>query len=346
MVSSGRLWRTLLSSGAALLSTTSARKVLREGYKDAHGITGVLPAFFALAHADGSHLRLRASKVLRHIDNWAPTRSLRSSARTCGGHQSAQSRLLALRGGARKAVEACLFDFDGTLAQSEDTHRRTFSEILGVELTEEHWNAKCVGSQPRLLLEQNLPPGRLEALNETLDGLLVRRSELFIRYVEQGKLQPTGGAQELIRELRERGIRCAVVSSGERRYIEKALRAMGIEDAIEFIVAGDDEEVEKHKPHPMPYALAAARMNLSPEACLAFEDTITGIRSAQGAGMRVVAMRTSVTQGLRVGDAEADEAAAAPAPSGVDLRSAAGLAPVAALVQDFTEVPRALFVAN
>eukprot|EP00965_Chrysotila_dentata_P217023 6189731-Pleurochrysis_carterae.AAC.2 len=123
MVSSGRLWRTLLSSGAALLSTTSARKVLREGYKDAHGITGVLPAFFALAHADGSHLRLRASKVLRHIDNWAPTRSLRSSARTCGGHQSAQSRLLALRGGARKAVEACLFDFDGTLAQSEDTHR-------------------------------------------------------------------------------------------------------------------------------------------------------------------------------------------------------------------------------
>jgi len=62
--------------------------------------------------------------------------------------------------------------------------------------------------------------------------------------------------------------------------------------------------------------------------------------------MRVVAMRTSVTQGLRVGDAEADEAAAAPAPSGVDLRSAAGLAPVAALVQDFTEVPRALFVAN
>eukprot|EP00965_Chrysotila_dentata_P217022 6189731-Pleurochrysis_carterae.AAC.1 len=97
---------------------------------------------------------------------------------------------MALRSPCCKACPVCV-----PISRRLHSRRRTFSEILGVELTEEHWNAKCVGSQPRLLLEQNLPPGRLEALNETLDGLLVRRSELFIRYVEQGKLQPTGGAQ-------------------------------------------------------------------------------------------------------------------------------------------------------
>eukprot|EP00962_Isochrysis_galbana_P031937 scaffold10457_cov106-Isochrysis_galbana.AAC.4 len=53
---------------------------------------------------------------------------------------------LNLRGG---QLQACFFDFDGTLAQSEDTHRQTFSELLGFELTPDYWNAKCVGNSPR-----------------------------------------------------------------------------------------------------------------------------------------------------------------------------------------------------
>jgi len=254
------------------------------------------------------------------------------------------ARLLALRGGAAgysgKHIEACLFDFDGTLAQSEDTHRRTFSEILGFELTEEYWNTHCVGHSPRKLLETNMPSGRLDELGETFDALLVKRSALFEQHIERGLLEATSGAQELLAELRRRGVRCAVVSSGSRSYIEKALHALGVATCFEFIIAGDDEEVLDHKPHPLPYLLAARRMDLSPEVCLAFEDTITGIRSAQAAGMRVVAMRTAGTAHLAV--LEAGSGSHRSAPSSDQIVHHEGVHPVAALVHDFTEVPRSL----
>ena len=121
---------------------------------------------------------------------------LRSCAPLAPAGSAAAARLLSLRGGgASKRIEACLFDFDGTLAQSEDTHRRTFSEILGFELTEDYWNAHCVGNSPRKLLETNMPEGRLEELGETIDRLLVKRSELFEQHIERGLLEATGGAQ-------------------------------------------------------------------------------------------------------------------------------------------------------
>jgi hypothetical protein len=79
--------------------------------------------------------------------------------------------VLNLRGG---QLQGALFDFDGTLAQSEEVHRLTFSELLGYELTPDYWNAKCVGNSPRSILEKHIAPERLAA-GETVDGLLQRR---------------------------------------------------------------------------------------------------------------------------------------------------------------------------
>ena len=85
------------------------------------------------------------------------------------------SSLLSLRGGEGE-LQAALFDFDGTLAQSEDTHRETFSTLLGFELTPEYWNAKCVGNSPRSILEKHLSSERLAA-GASVDQLLQRRLE-------------------------------------------------------------------------------------------------------------------------------------------------------------------------
>lgn len=227
-----------------------------------------------------------------------------------------------------------MFDFDGTLVQSEDTHRQTFSKVLNVELTEEYWNSECVGHSPRSLVERLLPDGRLEELGVAdIDGVLAKRSELFEEHIAAGLLEATGGAAALLSELSARGVRCAVVSSGSRSYIDKALETLGIASAFELIVAGDDPEVVssgRHKPDPFPYTHAAGRLQLPVEACLAFEDSLAGIRSAQAAGMSVVAIRNVLTDGLAV----VGGAAAAPSPGGLE--------PVAALVADFDEMPRTL----
>lgn len=206
------------------------------------------------------------------------------------------SRLLSLRGGSAP-FSAALFDFDGTLVDSEDVHRRSFSEVLGVTLDEDYWNAQCVGHSPRDIMTRHLPEGRLKP-GESVDTLLRQRGELFEEHIAAGRLEQIEGAAELVTSLVAAGVRCAVVSSGNRGYIEKALEALNLTASFEFILAGDDAECTQHKPHPFPYLLAAGQLGLPPAQCLAFEDSLSGIRSAQAAGMHVVGVKNAMNTQL------------------------------------------------
>ena len=195
------------------------------------------------------------------------------------------SQLLALRGGGSAPFSAALFDFDGTLVDSEDVHRLSFSEVLGITLDEDYWNTQCVGHSPRDIMTKHLPEGRLQP-GESVDTLLRQRGELFEEHIAAGKLEQIEGAAELVTSLVAAGVRCAVVSSGNRGYIEKALEALNLTASFEFILAGDDAECTQHKPHPFPYLFAAEKLGVPPAQCLAFEDSLSGIRSAQAHSMR------------------------------------------------------------
>jgi len=269
------------------------------------------------------------------------------SAALCGCALAAPSKLpslladrrltaaLALRGGSSPSPAppclAALWDFDGTLCQSEDVHRKSFSAVLGVELSEQHWTGACIGRPPRDIMEAHLPAGRLKP-GETIDDLLRRRAELFEEHIAAGRLEATPG----VRELRAAGLRCAIVSSGSRGYIEKALAALGLVDAFDFIIAGDDPDCAQHKPQPWPYLEAARRLGLQPAQCVAFEDSLSGIRSAQAAGLRVVGVRCAANGGCEVAPAEAATLAASPLAAGAPLR------PLLALLDDFATLDRVL----
>jgi HAD superfamily hydrolase (TIGR01509 family) len=220
-----------------------------------------------------------------------------------GGARSSSAALLQLRGGGGLAYDAALFDFDGTLAQSEGLHRLAFSKVLGRTIEVEEWETRCVGTSPAKVMADHLPEGRLGP-GETIDDLLVQRSRIFEQWIDQGKLEATGGAAELLADLREQGVRCAIVSSGSRSYILKALRHLGLDHHFELVIAGDDplmlEEGSRHKPHPFPYLCAAKELRVAPERCVAFEDSLSGIRSAQAAGMLVIAVANAANAGLPV----------------------------------------------
>jgi sugar-phosphatase len=81
----------------------------------------------------------------------------------------------------------------------------------------------------------------------------------------------------------------AVVTSASRRLADVRLAAAGIVPPV--LVTSDD--VTNGKPHPEPYAIAAAHLGAQPENCIVFEDAPAGVAAARAAGATVVGVMTS-----------------------------------------------------
>ncbi|MER8156957.1 HAD family phosphatase [Streptomyces sp. NPDC094472] len=187
------------------------------------------------------------------------------------------------------ALQAVLLDMDGTLVDTEgiwwDAEVAIFAE-LGHALAEEYRQVVVGGPMSRsaqFLIEAT---GAEIALAE-LTGLLNSR---FTELID-GTVPMLPGARRLLTELAAQGIPTALVSASHRRVMDRVLRSLGPEH-FTLTVAGD--EVERTKPHPDPYLFAAAGLAAEPGRCVVIEDTDTGVRAAEAAGCRVVAVPSVV----------------------------------------------------
>ena len=99
------------------------------------------------------------------------------------------------------------------------------------------------------------------------------------------------GARELLADLRERGVRCALVTMSYRRFVAPILQSLP-PDTFEVVVTGDS--VSQGKPHPEPYLKAAASLGVDPTRTVAIEDSNTGARSAEAAGCTVLVVENHV----------------------------------------------------
>ena len=84
------------------------------------------------------------------------------------------------------------------------------------------------------------------------------------------------------------GLRTALVSSSARRIITAALDRLGVSDGFEVILSAQDEPAGK--PDPAIYLSAAAALGVTPEQCLALEDSLNGVLAAKAAGMMCIAI--------------------------------------------------------
>jgi HAD superfamily hydrolase (TIGR01509 family) len=89
------------------------------------------------------------------------------------------------------------------------------------------------------------------------------------------------GARELLAELKERGVKTALVTMSVRRMAERVAGLMA-PGTFDVIVAGDD--VERPKPHPDAYLKACTLLGVAPERCVAIEDSPNGVRAAVASG--------------------------------------------------------------
>lgn len=176
---------------------------------------------------------------------------------------------------------ALIFDMDGTLVDNMDFHRRTWilwAEREGLRLTEPELLEKThgtIGEIVRRLFPDDVDPQSLHERGERKEALY---RELYAPHLE---LLP--GLQAFLAEARSASIPMAVATAGDWTNIAFTLDGLGIRDYFGGIVGGED--VTHGKPHPEVFLLAAAKLGVSPERCLVFEDSLAGVEAAQRANM-------------------------------------------------------------
>jgi HAD superfamily hydrolase (TIGR01509 family) len=179
----------------------------------------------------------------------------------------------------RRPSFAVLFDMDGTIIDSEPywlaseqalaaEHDGVWTAndglgVIGKDLDE---SAKVFKDTTKITLE-------IDEIKNSLSSAVQDKLAKVVPW------RP--GAQELLLELRNRKVKTALVTMSLRRMAQQVVDAIPF-DAFDVIVAGDD--VTRGKPHPEAYEKAAALLGFHPSKCIAFEDSITGLTSAESAG--------------------------------------------------------------
>ena len=178
-----------------------------------------------------------------------------------------------------RAVAAVIFDLDGVLVDTEPVHlAATRALIAPGEISNEQYERFIGRGGFKQWLESSYGIARAE-----IDR---RYSDLFYGELERASLAPLSGAVELIEAIGARGIGLAVASQSSRAWVQATLRSAGLDDRLSLVVT--TEEVGADKPAPDVYVHAAERLDVTPDECIAIEDSVHGVASASAAGMRVV----------------------------------------------------------
>jgi beta-phosphoglucomutase-like phosphatase (HAD superfamily) len=189
-------------------------------------------------------------------------------------------------------MEALIYDFDGTIVDSQGIHAEIESKMLagyGISITPEEISRRFSGVSFRDLFQAVFSEvGRTSPYNEEISN---RKMGLFIERVDEIKC--IEGTIACIEE-QYRYIPLAIASATRPEVIELILNKLKIRDRFKTVASS--REVKNGKPAPDVFLLAAKRLGVRPSTCVVIEDGISGMIGAKAAGMRCVGLVQDFTR--------------------------------------------------
>jgi beta-phosphoglucomutase len=196
------------------------------------------------------------------------------------------------------ALQAIVFDFDGVIADSEPLHLKAYQQALatdGIVLDRDEYFARYLGYDD-VGMFQALGRDRGFAWTDRHITELVARKGMKLQAMLEGGEVLFPGAAAFVRAAAAE-VPIAIASGALRHEIVQIVEAAGLDELFAAIIASGD--TPHSKPSPAPYLLAFDQLQqatgrmLDRQRCVAIEDSVWGLESARGAGLRCVGVTTS-----------------------------------------------------
>jgi HAD superfamily hydrolase (TIGR01662 family) len=181
------------------------------------------------------------------------------------------------------SITTLLFDWDGTLVDSAQLGLTAFEQsfaALGVSFDPEVYRSVYSPNWYSIYEAMGLPKEKWQ-----------RADELWIHHYGEQTAQPVAGAQETIRELKRKGYRLGVVSSGTECRVAREVSELGLESFFEIVVC--NEQMENKKPHPEGLESAMRALGCSREESCYVGDSPEDIEMGKRANMLTVGVRSA-----------------------------------------------------
>lgn len=199
-------------------------------------------------------------------------------------------------------MKALIFDVDGTLAETEELHRRAFNDSFKDAGLDWHWTAeiyaqllKTTGGKERMRVWRDQTGS--DVSDTKIADLHTVKTARYGALIAGGEISLRPGIPELIAYAKSNNLRLAIATTTSHPNVDALCRSCfkrPVEDIFEVVAAGD--EVREKKPAPDVYLLALERLGLEPDDAIAVEDSQNGVLSAKAAGLKVIAAPSIYTR--------------------------------------------------
>jgi HAD superfamily hydrolase (TIGR01509 family) len=196
-------------------------------------------------------------------------------------------------------LEALIFDLDGTLADTEETHRQAFNAAFIEFALWWDWSPPLYarllavsGGKERLrhyIGTLRVPAAERERLLAIVPALHETKTRIYTELLVRGQRPFRPGVLPLLRAAKDAGLKLAIASTTTSANVDALLQAnLGAARDIAFDVIACGDQVAVKKPAPDIYRLTLSSLRRPSEACIAFEDSLNGLRAAKAAGLATV----------------------------------------------------------
>jgi beta-phosphoglucomutase len=187
-------------------------------------------------------------------------------------------------------LQAVLFDFNGTIINDEPIHRLMLDELmLGENLRPKPqiYRRLCLGKSDRTAIPDLMASQGLTVDEGQLQKLLAKKTAAYRKYLANLTEMPIyEGLRENLTAWQTAGLKLAIVTGAVGAEVDLVLDRSDLRQYFSLIIASEDVTVGK--PAPEGYLLAAQRLGVEPQECLAIEDTLIGLQAAKAAQIPVV----------------------------------------------------------
>ena len=188
-------------------------------------------------------------------------------------------------------MKIIIFDFDGVILDSENSHFIAFNEglkNLNINISEDEYYSKYISLDDRGVITNVVNDKNISVTNEEIDMIIKNKNDYFeSRLIDNSKLFP--GVEELIIQLSKNFV-LSIGSGANRSEIIKTLKNNNIYDYFEIIVSAD--EINNPKPNPETYNRVLDNINtdFNINEIIVIEDSPGGIEAAKSAGLKCIAI--------------------------------------------------------